>query len=121
MRRIPSDDDVKNEKSERRGQALANGNAMKRGGFAQRMIDAKSDEDEATGQGRIHARLETIKGRAMLIEQCISMRLSWLKAQCGVRDYDALYDLCVFLEGGGNVTLSASCVCPCAKFVPSFC
>ena len=76
MKQRSSDDYAKKEKSERRGQALANGNAMKRGGFAQRMIDAKPDEDESTGQGRISARLEPLEGRAILIEQCIRVRLN---------------------------------------------
>ena len=67
------------------------------------------------------ARLKPLEGRALFLEQCTRMRLRQLKAQCGVRDYDALSDLCVILEGGGSVTLCASCVRHSIKFNPSFC
>ena len=83
---------------------------MKRGSFAQSMVETESNEDESTGQGRIYARLEPLEGRAILIEQCIRVRLSWLKAQCGVRDYDALSDLCVTLEGGMTSHLCLPCL-----------
>ena len=103
------------------GWTLANGDAMRRGGLAQCMIDAKSDEDESARQGQIRARLKPLEGRAMFVEQCIRMRLNWLKARCGVRDYDALYDLCVILEGGGSVAPCASHVHHCIEFIPSSC
>ena len=105
LRQRLEDNIKKKEKSERRGRTVARGKAMKRGGFAQSMVEIESNEDESTGQGRICAQLEPLEGRAILIEQCIRVRLSWLKAQCGGRDYGALSDLCVTLEGGDDVTL----------------
>ena len=100
---------------------MATGSAMKRGGFARCMIDAKSDENESTRQARISAQLEPLEGKASFVEHCIKMRLNWLKARCGVRDYDALSDLCVILDGGGCVTPCASHVYHCIQFVSSSC
>ena len=116
-----NDEIDKKSKSEERDRATVMREAMKRGRFASSTIDEEPDENKSAGQRRNVAQLEPLVGRAMFLEQCTRARLNQLKAQCGVRDYDALYDLCVIFEGGGNVTLSASCVYHCAEFIISFC
>ena len=71
LRQRLNDDIAKKEKSERRGRRLANGNAKKRGSFAQRMVDAKSDEDELARQGRMRAHLTPLEGIAFLLSSAV--------------------------------------------------